>query len=102
MKTPLDKNAPVLLALLGIWYINFYGCETHAMLPYDQYMHRFAAYFQQVPASGRGFRGSGSRCQCLALCLGMAVVHLSLLLGSWHILVPKSCSTHVISWISPL
>lgn len=47
--TPLEKNAPVLLALLGIWYINCFGCETHAMLPYDQYLHRFAAYFQQVP-----------------------------------------------------
>lgn len=45
---PLDKNAPVLLALLGIWYINFFHAETHAMLPYDQYMHRFTAYFQQV------------------------------------------------------
>lgn len=39
---------PVLLALLGVWYINFFQAETHAMLPYDQYMHRFAAYFQQV------------------------------------------------------
>lgn len=56
--TPLEKNAPVLLALLGIWYINCFGCETHAMLPYDQYLHRFAAYFQQVPAAGPG-RGSG-------------------------------------------
>uniref|UniRef100_A0A8C9GKP0 Glucose-6-phosphate isomerase n=1 Tax=Piliocolobus tephrosceles TaxID=591936 RepID=A0A8C9GKP0_9PRIM len=46
--TPLEKNAPVLLALLGIWYINCFGCETHAMLPYDQYLHRFAAYFQQI------------------------------------------------------
>lgn len=45
---PLDKNAPVLLALLGIWYIDFFHAETHAMLPYDQYMHRFTAYFQQV------------------------------------------------------
>lgn len=45
---PLDKNAPVLLALLGIWYINFFHAENHAMLPYDQYMHRFTAYFQQV------------------------------------------------------
>lgn len=45
---PLEKNVPVLLALLGIWYINFFQAETHAMLPYDQYMHRFAAYFQQV------------------------------------------------------
>lgn len=45
---PLEKNLPVLLAMLGVWYINCYGCETHALLPYDQYMHRFAAYFQQV------------------------------------------------------
>uniref|UniRef100_A0A8B9L8L5 glucose-6-phosphate isomerase n=1 Tax=Astyanax mexicanus TaxID=7994 RepID=A0A8B9L8L5_ASTMX len=42
------QNAPVLLALLGIWYVNFFQAETHALLPYDQYMHRFAAYFQQV------------------------------------------------------
>lgn len=55
--TPLEKNAPVLLALLGIWYINCFGCETQAMLPYDQYLHRFAAYFQQVPAAWPG-RGS--------------------------------------------
>ena len=46
--TPLEENVPVLLAVLGIWYINFFQAETHAMLPYDQYMHRFAAYFQQV------------------------------------------------------
>lgn len=45
---PLESNAPVLLAVLGVWYINFFQAETHAMLPYDQYMHRFAAYFQQV------------------------------------------------------
>ncbi|MED6292508.1 hypothetical protein CHARACLAT_000943 [Characodon lateralis] len=45
---PLDQNVPVLLAILGIWYVNFFQAETHAMLPYDQYMHRFAAYFQQV------------------------------------------------------
>ena len=46
--TPLEKNLPVLLAVLGVWYINFFQAETHTMLPYDQYMHRFAAYFQQV------------------------------------------------------
>lgn len=45
---PLEANVPVLLALLGVWYINFFQAETHALLPYDQYMHRFAAYFQQV------------------------------------------------------
>ncbi|MBN3288478.1 G6PI isomerase, partial [Polyodon spathula] len=46
--TPLEKNVPVLLALLGVWYGNMFGAETHALLPYDQYMHRFAAYFQQA------------------------------------------------------
>ncbi len=45
--TPFEKNIPVILALLGIWYNNFYGAESQAILPYDQYLHRFAAYFQQ-------------------------------------------------------
>lgn len=40
--TPAEKNLPVLLALIGIWYNNFFGAETEAILPYDQYMHRFA------------------------------------------------------------
>ncbi|XP_031242028.1 glucose-6-phosphate isomerase [Mastomys coucha] len=63
LKTPLEKNAPVLLALLGVWYINCYGCETHAMLPYDQYMHRFAAYFQQgdMESNGKYITKSGAR-----------------------------------------
>ncbi|KDR22253.1 Glucose-6-phosphate isomerase [Zootermopsis nevadensis] len=51
---PLEKNAPVILALLGIWYSNFYGAETHALLPYDQYLHRFAAYFQQGDMESNG------------------------------------------------
>lgn len=51
---PLDKNAPILLALLGVWYINYFQAETHAMLPYDQYMHRFAAYFQQGDMESNG------------------------------------------------
>jgi len=51
---PLEKNAPVILALLGIWYHNFYGAETHALLPYDQYLHRFAAYFQQGDMESNG------------------------------------------------
>nr|KAF6409962.1 glucose-6-phosphate isomerase [Rousettus aegyptiacus] len=61
--TPLEKNAPVLLALLGIWYINCFGCETHAMLPYDQYLHRFAAYFQQgdMESNGKYITKSGTR-----------------------------------------
>ena len=49
-----DKNMPVILALIGIWYNNFYGAETEAILPYDQYMHRFAAYFQQGNMESNG------------------------------------------------
>eukprot|EP00092_Neocalanus_flemingeri_P017102 GFUD01018497.1.p1 GENE.GFUD01018497.1~~GFUD01018497.1.p1 ORF type:complete len:559 (+),score=162.15 GFUD01018497.1:57-1733(+) len=52
--TPVTENIPVLLAVLGIWYSNFYGAETHALLPYDQYMHRFAAYFQQGDMESNG------------------------------------------------
>ncbi|HDT0725622.1 TPA: glucose-6-phosphate isomerase [Escherichia coli] len=52
--TPTEKNLPVLLALIGIWYNNFFGAETEAILPYDQYMHRFAAYFQQGNMESNG------------------------------------------------
>jgi len=51
---PLESNLPVILALLGIWYGNFFGAETHALLPYDQYLHRFAAYFQQGDMESNG------------------------------------------------
>ncbi|MFN2452718.1 MAG: glucose-6-phosphate isomerase, partial [Pyrinomonadaceae bacterium] len=44
--TPLEKNLPVMLGLIGIWYNNFFGAQTVAILPYDQYLHRFSAYFQ--------------------------------------------------------
>ncbi|ETS98821.1 glucose-6-phosphate isomerase [Providencia alcalifaciens] len=53
-QTPLESNIPVLLALIGIWYNNFFGSETEAILPYDQYMHRFAAYFQQGNMESNG------------------------------------------------
>lgn len=49
-----ENNIPVILALVGIWYNNFYGAETEAILPYDQYMHRFAAYFQQGNMESNG------------------------------------------------
>lgn len=52
--TEFRKNIPVTLALIGIWYNNFYGSETEAILPYDQYMHRFAAYFQQGNMESNG------------------------------------------------
>ncbi len=53
-ETDFDKNIPVILALIGIWYGNFYGAESEAILPYDQYMHRFAAYFQQGNMESNG------------------------------------------------
>jgi glucose-6-phosphate isomerase len=49
-----DQNIPVILALIGIWYNNFFEAETNAILPYDQYMHRFAAYFQQGDMESNG------------------------------------------------
>jgi glucose-6-phosphate isomerase len=51
---PFEKNIPALMALLGIWYNNFFGAETHCILPYDQYMHRFPAYFQQGDMESNG------------------------------------------------
>ncbi|MDP4130173.1 MAG: glucose-6-phosphate isomerase [Bacteroidota bacterium] len=52
--TPFEKNIPVVMALLGIWYRNFFGSQTEAILPYDQYLHRFAAYFQQGNMESNG------------------------------------------------
>jgi glucose-6-phosphate isomerase len=49
-----DENIPVIMALLGIWYVNFFGADSQAILPYDQYMHRFAAYFQQGDMESNG------------------------------------------------
>ena len=49
---PFSENIPVIMALLGIWYSNFHGAESHAILPYDQYLHRFAAYVQQGDMEG--------------------------------------------------
>lgn len=54
LNTPAPQNMPVVLALLGIWYNNFLGAESHAILPYDQYLHRFAAYFQQGDMESNG------------------------------------------------
>jgi glucose-6-phosphate isomerase len=50
----LGENIPVLMALLGIWYHNFFGASSHAVLPYDQYLHRFAAYLQQADMESNG------------------------------------------------
>ncbi|TYR37609.1 glucose-6-phosphate isomerase [Sphingobacterium phlebotomi] len=53
-ETEFEQNIPVILALLGVWYNNFFDAESHAILPYDQYMHRFAAYFQQGDMESNG------------------------------------------------
>ena len=53
---PLERNLPVIMALLGVWYMNFFGADTHVILPYDQYMHRFPAYFQQGDMESNGKR----------------------------------------------
>jgi glucose-6-phosphate isomerase len=60
-KTTFEKNLPVVLGLIGIWYNNFFGAETEAILPYDQYLHRFAAYFQQgnMESNGKSTDRSG-------------------------------------------
>ncbi len=53
-EAPFSENMPILLALIGIWYNNFFDAESEAILPYDQYMHRFAAYFQQGNMESNG------------------------------------------------
>jgi glucose-6-phosphate isomerase len=52
--TPIDQNIPAIMALIGIWYTNFYNASSEAILPYDQYLHRFAAYFQQGNMESNG------------------------------------------------
>ena len=53
---PIEKNLPIVLGMLGVWNLNFLGASTHAILPYDQYMSRFAAYFQQGDMESNGKR----------------------------------------------
>ena len=62
-ETPFRENIPVILALIGIWYNNFFNAETEAILPYDQYLHRFAAYFQQgnMESNGKYIDRNGKR-----------------------------------------
>lgn len=60
--TPLESNVPALMGLLNVWYVNFLGAQTHAVLPYAQSLHRFAAYLQQLTmeSNGKGVRWDGS------------------------------------------
>ena len=62
-ETPFEENIPVILALLGVWYNNFFDASTHAILPYNQYMHRFPAYFQQgdMESNGKSVDRNGER-----------------------------------------
>jgi glucose-6-phosphate isomerase len=62
--TPLEKNLPATLGVLGVWYNNFFGAQTLALLPYDQYMHRFSAYFQQgdMESDGKSVTREGRPC----------------------------------------
>ncbi len=64
--TPLEKNVIALMAMTNIWYNNFFGYETHAVLPYNQYLHRFAAYLQQLTmeSNGKSVRWDGSPVTC--------------------------------------
>lgn len=61
--TRFEENIPVIMALLGVWYNNFFDAESHAILPYDQYLHRFAAYFQQgdMESNGKYIDRNGER-----------------------------------------
>lgn len=61
--TPFEKNIPVIMALIGLWYTNFFGAQSEAILPYDQYLHRFAAYFQQgnMESNGKSIDRNGEQ-----------------------------------------
>jgi glucose-6-phosphate isomerase len=61
---PLEENLPVILGVLGVWYNDFFGAQSHAILPYDQYMHRFPAYFQQgdMESNGKSVNKAGQPC----------------------------------------
>ncbi|SCX57285.1 glucose-6-phosphate isomerase [Klenkia marina] len=64
--TPLERNVPLLMGLLNVWYVNFRGAHTHAVLPYSQYLHRFPAYLQQLTmeSNGKGVRWDGEAVTC--------------------------------------
>ena len=65
-KTPLEQNVVALMGLLNVWYVNFYGLGSHAVLPYNQYLHRFPAYLQQLTmeSNGKSTRWDGTPVTC--------------------------------------
>jgi len=66
LNTPPEQYLPLILGLIGVWYNDFFGAQTQAILPYDQYMHRFAAYFQQgdMESNGKGVDRQGQHVGC--------------------------------------
>ena len=66
VETPFEENVPVLMGMLNVWYVNFFGARSHAVLPYAQYLHRFAAYLQQLTmeSNGKSVRWDGSPVTC--------------------------------------
>ena len=64
--TPLEENVVALMGLMNVWYVNFFGADTHAVLPYTQYLHRFPAYLQQLTmeSNGKQVRWDGSPVTC--------------------------------------
>ena len=65
-QTPLEENVVALMGLINVWYVNFFGAESHAVLPYNQYLHRFPAYLQQLTmeSNGKGVRWDGTPVTC--------------------------------------
>ena len=65
-RTPLEENVVALMGLVNVWYVNFFGAESHAVLPYNQYLHRFPAYLQQLTmeSNGKGVRWDGTPVTC--------------------------------------
>jgi glucose-6-phosphate isomerase len=63
LNSPLQKNIPVIMGLIGVWYTNFFKAESYAVLPYDQYLHRLPAYLQQadMESNGKGVAKNGSK-----------------------------------------
>lgn len=62
-EAPFDRNMPVILGLIGVWHNNFWGAQTHAILPYDQYLHRLAAHLQQLDMESNGKSVDKSGCR---------------------------------------
>ena len=102
-ETPLERNLPVLLGVIGLWYNSFYGAQTHVLLPYDQYLHKFADYFQQgdMESNGKYVTKNGQRVNYqTGVCASFIVLRLdthhfipSLSFGEQRVLTDSTRST---------